>query len=65
VIGSFFRPLNLVDCRTPEQLLRDGDHRWPHGTLYVPPHLQGQQRERFQQRLLELEKHHPPGEVFR
>jgi hypothetical protein len=59
-MGSFFGPRNLVDNRTPEQLVRVSDHRWPDGTLYVPPHLKGQARERFQERLLELEEEFLP-----
>jgi hypothetical protein len=34
-------PLPIVDNRTPEQLAADGDHRWPDGSLYVPPGQKG------------------------
>src|SRR4051812_34023380 len=64
------KTLDVIDGRTPEQLVADGDHRWPialvcgapadagppfAGRLYVPSHLRGRERRLFVRRLLEAE----------
>lgn len=42
----------VTDGRTPEQLLADGDHRWPDGRIYLPPHLRERRKRKFLQALL-------------
>jgi hypothetical protein len=57
--------LRVTEDRTPEQLVADGDHRWPPGfypedghdarRVYLPPQLKGAMRRQFLRRLLRLE----------
>lgn len=54
----------MKDDRTPEQLKADGDHRWPDGTRYTPPHLAGGERERFVRRRDELDWQDGPGAIL-
>lgn len=48
-------PLQMIDDRTPEQLRADGCERWPDGSRYTPPHLQGEERVLFLRRQEELD----------
>ena len=44
--------LNIVDNRTPETLVRDGDDRWPStGEDYIPPQFSGDDAEKFRSQL--------------
>lgn len=50
----------MRDGRTPEELVEDGDHRWPPDRdgvrrVYLPPHLAGRARRVFLRRLLTAE----------
>ena len=57
--------LDIIDNRTPEQLVADDDHRWPPGfypedgpdvrRIYLPPQLSGRERRIFLRRLLKAE----------
>lgn len=67
------RKLDVVDNRTPRELVADGDHRWPArmvagypagddtgpGPIYLPPHLSGFKRRRFLRSLLLAEPEAP------
>lgn len=57
------RPLDITDTRTPEQLLAAGDHRWPDGRLYLPPHLAGRERRLYLRKLL-LAEPEPPFQAW-
>lgn len=50
-----FVPLDVVDGRTPEQLRQCGDHVWPDGRRYTPPHLTGEVLAAFVRRQDELD----------
>lgn len=50
----------VTDGRAPEQLIADGDHRWPNGRIYLPPHLRERAKRKFLQALLTAEFYRDP-----
>lgn len=50
---------DMRDNRSPRELIAAGDHRWPGGHLYLPPHLADRERRLFLRDLLRLEPELP------